>query len=266
MGLANRLGLRVSGGGWLLTILTETASEMSFLHSILSHQATLPALTFLCVVLVLLWICHYLDTYHPIGGNYKKLLIVGPCGSGKTVMFHQLVNGEAPPLGSVASMQHNEGICHQVKSLKVIDIPGHERLKKLRDEQLKDCGAVLFVVDSCVVEPQRTEAAEDLFEVLTHPNVAKKKLPIMIACNKSDLENNSHSLDFCRRTLDRQLDAMRKTRATLSPEAAVRAALLGKGDLPFSLSGLKNAITFCPSSALNRNIDDIWVWLKTNFE
>lgn len=239
---------------------------MAALQSILSHPATLLALAFLFIMLLLLYAGHFLDGHSPIGGRPKKLLIVGPCGAGKTVMFHQLVNGEAPPLGSVASMQENLGPCHQVKVLKVIDVPGHERLRNLRDDQLKECGAILFMVDSCTVEPHRTEAAEDLFEVLTHPNVSRKKIPIMIACNKSDLENSSHSLEFCRRTLDRQLDAMRKTRASLSQEAAARSALLGKGDQPFSLSSLKNTVTFCPTSALTRNIDDVWAWLKTNFE
>ena len=77
----------------------------------------------------------------------------------------------------------------------------------------------------------------------------------------------THSLDFCRRTLDRQLDAMRKTRASLSREAAARAALLGKSDQTFSLTtSLKNAITFCPTSAQDRKIDDVWVWIKSNFD
>lgn len=237
------------------------------LPSFLSHPASLPALTFFCLMIFLLFICHLMDTFNPIRGRPKKLLIIGPCGGGKTVMFHQLVDGQAPPLGVVASMQENEGTCHQVKGLKIVDVPGHERLKNVREAQLKDCGAILFVVDSCVVEPQRTEAAEELFEVLTHPNVSRRRVPVLIACNKSDLENNSHSLDFCRRTLDRQLDAMRKTRVSLSQEAAARAALLGKADQAFSLTtSLKNAITFCPTSALDRKIDDVWVWIKTNFD
>ena len=166
--------------------------SLDSVHSILSHPATLPAITFLCLMLFFLFICHILDTYNGIGGRVKRLLIIGPCGSGKTVMWHQLVNGEAPPLGVVASMQENEGICHQVKGLKIIDVPGHERLKNVRENQLKECGAILYMVDSCVVEPHRTEAAEELFDVLTHPSVLRRKVPVLIACNKSDLENSAH--------------------------------------------------------------------------
>ena len=34
----------------------------------------------------------------------------------------------------------------------------------------------------------QVEAAEELFEVLTHPIIAKRKVPVLIACNKMDLE------------------------------------------------------------------------------
>jgi signal recognition particle receptor subunit beta len=34
----------------------------------------------------------------------------------------------------------------------------------------------------------QVEAAEELFEVLTHPSISRKKIPILLACNKMDLE------------------------------------------------------------------------------
>lgn len=37
----------------------------------------------------------------------------------------------------------------------------------------------------CVIQ---VEAAEELFEVLTHPSISRRKVPILIACNKMDLE------------------------------------------------------------------------------
>ncbi len=51
----------------------------------------------------------------------------------------------------------------------------------------------------------QVEAAEELFEVLTHPSIAKRRVPILLACNKMDLETQAHSIDFVRRTLEKQV-------------------------------------------------------------
>lgn len=34
----------------------------------------------------------------------------------------------------------------------------------------------------------QVEAAEELFEVLTHPSISKRRVPIVLACNKMDQE------------------------------------------------------------------------------
>lgn len=113
----------------------------------------------------------------------KKVVVVGPCNSGKTVLYHQLVNGEAPAEGTVASMQENEGICHvlndkkrEVCSAKVVDIPGHERLRHKLEAHLKEAKAVVFVLDAVDITPHRVEAAEELFEVLTHPQISRRRV------------------------------------------------------------------------------------------
>jgi len=54
------------------------------------------------------------------------------------------------------------------------------------------------VLDSVEITPHRAEAAEELFEILTHPSVSRRRVPVLIACNKQDLEAQAHSLDFIR--------------------------------------------------------------------
>jgi len=41
----------------------------------------------------------------------------------------------------------------------------------------------------------QVEAAEELFEVLTHPAIAKRRAPILLACNKMDLETQVGGMD-----------------------------------------------------------------------
>ena len=42
------------------------------------------------------------------------------------------------------------------------------------------------------------QAAEELFEILTNASIARRRVPLLIACNKMDLETQAHSLDFIR--------------------------------------------------------------------
>lgn len=114
---------------------------------------------------------------------------------------------------------------------------------------------------TCSLFWPQVDAAEELFEVLTHPSVSRRRVPILLACNKMDLETQAHTVDFIRRTLERQLDAMRKTRTALSPEAAAKAAVLGKGDKPLSLAALRNSVTVQPISALTGDVASVHAFL-----
>ncbi|GLC43626.1 hypothetical protein PLESTB_000401800 [Pleodorina starrii] len=193
----------------------------------------------------------------------SAVLLVGPCNGGKTTLFYQLKDGSTR-LGTVASMQENEGLC-QVRnekdrvlgSVRVLDLPGHPRLRSKLEQYLKDASAVVLVIDSADITPNKTEAAEDLFEVLTHPVVARRRLPVLLACNKADLETQAHSVDFCRRTIEKQLDAMRKTRLALGGDAGRAIAALGKPDKPLSLGALRSPISAASISAEKGDVVEV---------
>ncbi len=68
-------------------------------------------------------------------------------------------------------------------------------------------------------------------------------------------------MDFVKRTIERQLDSMRKTRATLSKEAADQAALLGSPDKPFSLLGLRTPIRPGSISARTGDLAELHAFL-----
>ena len=49
--------------------------------------------------------------------------------------------------------------------VKLVDVPGHPRLRHKLEQHLRDAKAVVLVVDAAEITPQRVEAAEELFEV-----------------------------------------------------------------------------------------------------
>lgn len=71
-------------------------------------------------------------------------------------------------------------------------------------------------------------------------------------------------MEFVRRTLEKQLDQMRKTRTTLSPEAAAKAAVLGKpGAAPLSLAALRNPVSSAAISAQAGDLKELYAFLAS---
>ena len=69
----------------------------------------------------------------------RTVVITGPCSGGKTRLFHALT-GMHGIKETVASMQENIGTC-QIPgggSMRLVDVPGHERLRHKLDLNLRD--------------------------------------------------------------------------------------------------------------------------------
>lgn len=190
------------------------------------------------------------------------VVIAGPPNSGKTTLFFQLKDGTVHN-GVVASMGENAAPVTLrpprggARTAPLLDVPGHPSMRHRLEAALADAAAVVFLVDAVEVTPHRTEAADLLYEVLTHPAVARGRAPLLIACNKMDLDLEAHSVDFIRKTLERQLDAMRRTRtAAIGKDAGAQPAL-GSPDKPFSFASLPNKVVLAEASAKAGKLDDV---------
>ena len=63
--------------------------------------------------------------------------------------------------------------------------------------------------------------------MLTHPVIAGRRLPVLVACNKADAGAKAHTVDFIRKRLEKEIDGMRSTRGALGGDnAASQAAIL----------------------------------------
>ncbi|MEW5300154.1 MAG: hypothetical protein WDW36_003105 [Sanguina aurantia] len=197
----------------------------------------------------------------------STVVIVGPCGAGKTTLLTQLRDGSVHS-GTVSSMQENEALCKiqyeggRSKVAKVIDVPGHPRLRHKLEQHLKDALVVVYVIDAADITPHKLEAAEGLFEVLTHPHISGRKINVLLACNKVDLETQAHSVDFIRRTLEKQLDAMRKTRMALTTDGGGFGTALGRADRSFTLSAARSPISMASISAEHGDLKELHQFLS----
>jgi signal recognition particle receptor subunit beta len=197
------------------------------------------------------------------------VVIAGPPNSGKTTLFFQLRDGSLHN-GVVASMSDNSATVTLrpprggARAAALLDVPGHHSARHRLEAALSDAAAVVFLVDAAEVTPHRTEAADLLYEVLSHPAVSRRRVPILIACNKMDLELEAHSAEFIKRTLEKQLDAMRRTRTAAIGKDAGAAPALGPAGKPFSFAALANKVALAEASAKTGALDEVVAFIAAS--
>jgi signal recognition particle receptor subunit beta len=148
------------------------------------------------------------------------LLLLGGSNAGKTSMYYKLATGSVPQ--TLTSMKELDTVIQlkgktaesEEKSVKIVDFPGHPRLRGGLPNFLKRARGIVFVIDSTTVSDNVTPICQYLFEVMTTSSIAAQKLPLLIACNKSDLGSSS-SLAKIKSTLETELDQLIDTTGSL---------------------------------------------------
>jgi signal recognition particle receptor subunit beta len=89
-----------------------------------------------------------------------SVLILGPTDAGKTALYSSLAFGQALPTHT--SIQSNSTLytTSHGRTLRLVDIPGHPRLRDQFTDHLEDTAAVIFVVDSASVARNGAAVAE----------------------------------------------------------------------------------------------------------
>ncbi|KAK3244608.1 hypothetical protein CYMTET_45785 [Cymbomonas tetramitiformis] len=203
------------------------------------------------------------------GKRGKSFLLYGPSGSGKTSLFAQLKSGTPPKLGTTTSMVANEATFpiagSQGPAVHVVDLPGHPRLRTEIDNYLPTTRALLVVIDSVDFLPTARNTAESIYELLAKPSVQKKRVPILVVCNKMD-RTSAHSIEFLRKRLEKEIEQYRTTRSALkdTKESDVGGLRLTKKNVPFSFAICTNPIMFCGISVVNGDVSGVNDFIKSN--
>lgn len=90
------------------------------------------------------------------------VLLTGLCDSGKTILFSQLLYGELrETFTSIAENADDYTNDENGKTVRVVDIPGNERLRGRFFDQYKNTAkAIIYVIDSVAVQKDVRDVAE----------------------------------------------------------------------------------------------------------
>lgn len=188
--------------------------------SISEDNSTVYYVAVLIITLVAIWV---LQKTLLSGGKAlgiikgDTLLILGPSNSGKTALYYKLATGKVPE--TMTSMKELDTELkikgaggEEDKAVKVVDFPGHPRLRGNLPKFLNRAKSIVFVVDSTTVSRDVTPICEYLFTVMTS-SIAAQNLPVLIACNKSDKE--APGIAKVKSTLEKELSNLIDTAGSL---------------------------------------------------
>ncbi|BFZ22846.1 hypothetical protein BsWGS_25885 [Bradybaena similaris] len=208
-------------------------------------------------------------------GKSKRhgVLLLGICDAGKTLIFSQLVYNKFKQ--TYTSIKVNSGdyeVTEKKKKLRIIDLPGHERLRgQLLEEYKSLARGLVFVIDSGSLQKEIKEVAEYLYTLLSDRSLSSNTPPILILCNKQDL-TLAKGAKVIRSQLEKEMNTLRVTRTAALKgvgDTANNNTYLGKRDKDFDFSDVKPLkVEFAESSALGKGqssqepeLGELYRWL-----
>lgn len=200
----------------------------------------------------------------------KALLLLGQSGSGKTLLFHRLRDQVA--VESVASLKLSRDTMEistgegnpPIGPVEVLDYPGHQRLRTKGLSHLAEARSIVYLIDS-EDRPKMKDAAEHLYELLTHPDILDLHPPILLALNKTDLVS-ARTEKFILDELDREMEQMRFSRgATLEGQDSADSYLGIEGEKFKLLQHSPCPIRSCRVSIKKAQLEPIYEFLREHY-
>ncbi|XP_069677188.1 signal recognition particle receptor subunit beta [Periplaneta americana] len=170
----------------------------------------------------------------------RGILIMGLSDSGKTLLFSQLLHNKYVQTHTSVKENIDEYIAGN-GSLKVIDIPGHERLRgKFFDEYKAIARGIVYVVDSVTFQKDIRDVAEFLYTLLSDVVVANNCPPVLILCNKQD-QTMAKGCSVVKSLLEKEMNMLRMTKSSQlesTNETDNNNVFLGKREKDFEFAHL----------------------------
>ncbi|GFG37979.1 hypothetical protein Cfor_03860 [Coptotermes formosanus] len=200
----------------------------------------------------------------------KAVLLMGLSDAGKTLIYTQLLHHKF--VRTHTSVKENSGEYAFGKGLlRIIDIPGHERLRaKFFDEYKHAAKGIVYIVDSVTVQKDIRDVAEFLYTLLSDLVVANHSLPFLILCNKQD-QTMAKGCSVIKSLLEKEMNVLRTTKSSQlesTNETANNNTFLGKKEKEFEFAHLLPVkVDFVESTAVQRDpeepaeLDGLKKWL-----
>ncbi|XP_017752227.1 PREDICTED: signal recognition particle receptor subunit beta [Eufriesea mexicana] len=238
-----------------------------FVNPLIDHDvdsqfmAILAAVIAIIVTIVLFAIWH---RRRSIGNN---ILLTGLSDAGKTLLYARLLCSKF--IKTHTSVKENVGdIIINNRSLKIVDIPGHERLRyKFFDQFKSSAKGLVYVIDSVTFQKDIRDVAEFLYNLLSESAIQKKS--VLILCNKQD-QTMAKGSAVIKTLLEKEINLLRMTKTSQleATDASARNIFLGEQGKDFEFSHLDINIEFAECSAYNKDsetsadIEQLNNWLK----
>lgn len=193
--------------------------EVLLPSSVFTRQTLVIASLSLGIVLLAIF---FILTRRRTSARGDAVLLVGPLDAGKTAILSTLAYKQTLP--SHTSMQSNSAVVPLAqKTLRIIDIPGHPRIRDQFREHMQDARGIVFVVDASTVARAGPAVAEHLHQVLhaiTSLLPSRPTPALLIVAHKSDLLKptaqatpDQLAINRVRTILERELERRRASQA-----------------------------------------------------
>ncbi|GJV23591.1 signal recognition particle receptor subunit beta-like protein [Tanacetum coccineum] len=198
----------------------------------------------------------------------NTIVLTGLSGGGKTVLFYQLRDGSSHQ-GTVTSMEPNDEGLFVLNSetskerskqfILLMFLATHVFAPNWTSTYLEQLALYLsWMLWSFCQSVLRLQSIY-LYDILTKASVVKKKIPLLILCNKVD---RLHTKEFIRRQVEKEIDKLRTSRTALSDADIVNEFKLGVPGEAFSFSQCINKVTVADASALTGEIQPLEQFIR----
>lgn len=234
------------------------------------------------VIISNIWTASSNSTTSSSAGRRDINLILGISGDndlpsvGKTTLFKSLKYGHQPKHGTTTSMEVNDSIINisNNKQIRLVDFPGHSRLRPKLQPYLHSSKSILFIIDSKRFATQARRDAQLLHHILTDSIVSNSGTPLLVILNKRDEEIEAGVIPLSIRTakdrLEAELERIKVASAATLKGATVtddnigieeERAPLGYDNESFSFDHVRGPVRFCDASAKTGDIGQVTKFL-----
>lgn len=188
----------------------------------------------------------------------RSILLAGLSDAGKTLLFVRLVYSQFRQ--TFTSMKENlEEYITSHQPLRIVDLPGQERLRnKYFDQYKNNAKAIVYVVDSVTIQKEIRDVAEYLYTILLDTVVQSYNPPLLILCNKQD-QPMAKGSQVIKSLLEKEINLVRVTKSSqlqsVDPSQSNNSTYLGKLGKDFEFSHIGSKVEFIECSA-NTGEDD----------
>ena len=192
----------------------------------------------------------------------KEVCIIGLNGSGKTKLFYKICTKQT--YSTITSMEKNEfQLAFGNKKVNLTDLPGHPRIRTEVISTIKNADALIFTVDSKTIFSQISDIANFLYDIFSLKEIYTRKIPILIASTKTDLEG-SRSIEIIKSELEKEITDLRANRQQSNFVENDDNIYIGEEGIDFEFSQLPNDVQFGTTTTISDQISTVVDFIDKN--